>query len=226
MPLNSLGLMELSPMINRIQAGGEIPTLMTSKMMLHMLPMGVAIGFTRIDSSLCRTCLPVPGNMLKVHQAVQWIWTCSAQICNRNHEAQREVRGRTLIRMALFWTTNPEGTVNTARAFLFNMDPTVLPYSPAAIVRADHLLGLQCKAASTTCKRAYWTQNSALCHMFWNLPYPLGWANIRTKDMIDMDKAGFKVEASNPKFGKTVLWQCCYLEGEYNCDKKLCQCWL
>ena len=36
-----------------------------------------------------------------------------------------------------------------------------------------------------------------------------------------MDEAGFKIESTNPSFGKMVSWLQCYLEGEYNRDKKV-----
>ena len=39
--------------------------------------------------------------------------------------------------------------------------------------------------------------------------------------MVDMDQAGMKTEASNPRYGKTVSWQRCHFEGSYNRDKKL-----
>ena len=58
-------------------------------------------------------------------------------------------------------------------------------------------------------------------HVFWNHNYPLGRADVQTQDMIDVDEAGFKIESTNPSFGKTVSWLRCYLEGEYNRDKKV-----
>ena len=37
-----------------------------------------------------------------------------------------------------------------------------------------------------------------------------------------MDEAGFKIESTNPHYGKTVsLWMRCYLEGKFNRDRKL-----
>ncbi len=48
---------------------------------------------------------------------------------------------------------------------------------------------------------------------------------MRTQDMINVDEAGFKIETTNPRFGKTVLWLLCYLEGEYNRDKKVNFLW-
>ena len=44
---------------------------------------------------------------------------------------------------------------------------------------------------------------------------------MRTQDMIDLDEAGFKIESTNPNFGKTVTWMRCYLVGEYNREKKV-----
>ena len=101
------------------------------------------------------------------------------------------------------------------------MDPTILPYSPSQIVRAEHLLDLRMKASSTTCETAHLPINVNKRNRFWNCDYPFGRANIRTIDQIDMDKAGFKIEAANPKFGKTVSWLRCHLEGQYNRDKKV-----
>lgn len=138
-----------------------------------------------------------------------------------NHDAEREVRGQALVRLALFRCVCPAATTDEARAYLFNMDPTVLPYSPSQIDRAEKLLDLRRKAASTTCERAYLPINRQKRQSFWNSNYPVGRANVRTRDMIDMDEAGFKIESTNPKFGKTVSWLRCYLEGEYNRDKKL-----
>ncbi len=44
---------------------------------------------------------------------------------------------------------------------------------------------------------------------------------MRTQDIIDVDEAGFKIESTNPSFGKTVLWLCCYLKREYNRNRKV-----
>ena len=40
--------------------------------------------------------------------------------------------------------------------------------------------------------------------MFWDWTYPNGRADVSTRDMIDMDQAGMKIEALNPRFGKAV----------------------
>jgi len=140
---------------------------------------------------------------------------------NGNHEPFREIRGQALVRLALFRVAHPEAPISHLRAFLFNMDPTIAPYSPSAVVRAEKLLGLRTKAASTTCERAYWAINMHKRAMFWDWNYPHGRANVRTRDMIDMDQAGMKIEATNPHFGKTVSWERCHFDGAYNRDRKL-----
>jgi len=57
--------------------------------------------------------------------------------------------------------------------------------------------------------------------MFWNENYPNDRANVSTRDMIDMDQAGMKIEATNPKYAKGVSWERSHFDGSYNRDKKL-----
>jgi len=87
------------------------------------------------------------------------------------------------------------------------MDPMLgVPFRPAAIFDAEHLLGLRRKALSAMCMRAFLPINKHKSYVFWNHNYPLGRADIQTQDIIDVDKAGFKIESTNPCFGKTGLW--------------------
>ena len=76
-----------------------------------------------------------------------------------NHEAEREVLGQPLVRLALYRVIFPAAPMSHVQAFLFNMDPTVAPYFQPQIARAERLLGLRMKAASHTCYRAYWAIN-------------------------------------------------------------------
>ena len=138
-----------------------------------------------------------------------------------NHEATREVLGQALVRLALYRVVHPEAPMSHVRAFLFNMNPTMAPFCPAVIVRAEQLLDLRMKRSSTTCERAYWQLNLHKRDMFWDWTYPNGRVDVSTRDMIDMDQAGMKIEASNPRFGKAVSWQRCHLDGSYNRDRKL-----
>ncbi len=74
------------------------------------------------------------------------------------------------------------------------MDPVGVPFRPAAVVLAEHLLGLRRKASSMTCQRAFLPLNMYKRHIFWNHNYPLGRADAQTQDMIDVDEAGCKYE--------------------------------
>jgi hypothetical protein len=89
------------------------------------------------------------------------------------------------------------GTIAEACAFLLNIDLTVSPFPPSKIGRAEHLLDLRRKSASTACKRAYWETNLYKREMIWTWNNPFGRADVNTSKMIDMDKCGLKIEASN-----------------------------
>lgn len=138
-----------------------------------------------------------------------------------NHEATREIEGEAWPRLALYRRLHPEATIDMVRAFLFNMDPTIAPYCPSAIVKAEFFLNLKNKRSSTTCERAFWPINLHKRDLFWTANYPLGRADIRTQDMIDIDECGMKIEATNPRFGKCVSWERCWIQGAYNRDRKL-----
>ena len=84
---------------------------------------------------------------------------CQPKAATGNHEAEREVLGQALVRLALYRVVHPEAPISHARAFLFNIDPTVAPFCPSDVVGAEQLLGLRMKASSTTCERAYWAIN-------------------------------------------------------------------
>ena len=85
-----------------------------------------------------------------------------------NHEAKRVVRGQSLVYLATFLLVNPAASIDKARAYLHNMDPAGVPFRPAAVVQAEHLLGLRRKASSTTCQRAFLPLNRYKRHVFWN----------------------------------------------------------
>ena len=142
---------------------------------------------------------------------MQYINTESPVIGNpnlrQNHEAERELMGQALVRHALHRVVRPEALTAHVRTLLFNVDLAVSPNSPCAIVCADQVLRLRIKAPSTTCKRTYLVINMNKRHQFWHFNYPHGRDDVSTRDMLDMDQAGMKLEGSNKKFGKTVLWE-------------------
>jgi hypothetical protein len=117
------------------------------------------------------------------------------------------VRGQLLVYLVLFCAVNPSASIDKARAFLYNVDPMVgVPFHPAAVAEAEHLLGLRRRVPPTTYKRAFLPLNKHKRFIFWNQNYPLSQADVWTQDMIDIDEARIKIEHTNPNFGKTVLW--------------------
>ena len=51
-----------------------------------------------------------------------------------NHEAERLVTGQSLVNLALFRMVLSAATIDEARAYLFNMDPTLgVLFRPAAV---------------------------------------------------------------------------------------------
>ena len=85
-----------------------------------------------------------------------------------NHEAKRVVRGQSLVYLATFLLVNPAASIDKARAYLHNMDPAGVPFRPAAVGQAEHLLGLRRKASSMMCQRAFLPLNRYKRHVFWN----------------------------------------------------------
>jgi len=80
----------------------------------------------------------------------------NAKAATGNHLAERDVLGQPLVRLVLLYRlVHPETSIAHVQAYLFNMDPTIPPYSASAIIRAEKLLDLRRKASSTTCERAY-----------------------------------------------------------------------
>ena len=114
-----------------------------------------------------------------------------------------------------------KGNYQSYQGLSFQYGPDCIAIFSIAGCTCGTTLGLRMKAASTTFERVYLPINLRKRHMFWNRDYPFGRANIRTRDKIDMDQAGFKIEATNPSFGKTVSWLRCDDKGQYNHDRKV-----
>jgi hypothetical protein len=70
-----------------------------------------------------------------------------------NHEATREIEGEAWPRLALYRRLHPEATIDMVQAFLFNMDPTIAPYCPSAIVKAEFILNVKNKPNQSTQER-------------------------------------------------------------------------
>jgi hypothetical protein len=123
--------------------------------------------------------------------------------CTGFHHAEREVEGTDLEQLALYRSIILKATLSECRAYLYN-NPTKDPYSNLQVHRAEKLLGLKQKAASTTTDLAFLPQNMTLQEYYWTELYPLGMRGVSIADIINIDEAGFFLEHSNQKFGKTI----------------------
>ena len=63
-------------------------------------------------------------------------------------------------------------------------------------------IGLTRKTGSTTAYQPFLPINKQKRWMFWNLPYPLGIADIRRQDMIDLDECGIELSTADRSIGK------------------------
>ena len=115
------------------------------------------------------------------------------------------LRGHDLILLALYRVAHPKAQIAEINAFLYRAnfgDPTFCFYSPSQISRAEDILDLRQKRASTTAYQAFLEVNLMWRWRYFNLPYPLGIADIRRQDMIDCDEAGIFLETVNRNNGK------------------------
>lgn len=138
-----------------------------------------------------------------------------------NKYSRREILGEQLERLALYRACIPKATLAECRAHLYNMDPTIDPFSNSQVYRAEVLLGLKRKSASTTADMAFTPTNLQKRHNYWNMPPPLGMLGVQTRDILDIDEAGFFLESQNRKYGKTISALRCSQEGVYGRGKKL-----
>ncbi len=156
-----------------------------------------------------------------------WIQTYHAtgdiclMIATGNRHAEREISGLVLEWLALYRAVLPKATLAECRAFLFNMDPTQPPYSNSQVHRAEKLLDLKRKAASTTADFATLPINMLKRELYWTMPPPLGMVGVAVADIIDIDEAGFFLESSNRNFGKTVSCLRCSQNGVYGRGEKV-----
>jgi hypothetical protein len=134
---------------------------------------------------------------------VRWIqiFNQTGDICplhrTGNHHAEMEVEGRDLEQLALYRSVISKATLSECRAYLYNIDPTKDPYSNLQVHRAEKLLGLKRKAASTTADLAFLPQNMNLQEYYWTELPPLGMRGVPIADIINIDEAGFFLEYSD-----------------------------
>ena len=115
------------------------------------------------------------------------------------------LRGSDLVLLALYRVVHPNAQHAEINAFLYRCNfgnPFFRFYSHSQISRAEDILNLKGKRGSTTAYQAFLPVNVMKRWRFFNLPYPLGIADIRREDMIDVDEAGIFLESSARRNGK------------------------
>ena len=126
--------------------------------------------------------------------------------CERNGNTTASIlRGHDLVLLSLYRVIHPKAQHAEINAFLYRCnfgDPTFRFYSHSQLSRAESTLGLKAKRSSTTAYQAFLPINIMKRWRFWNLPYPLGIADIRRDDIIEVDEAGIFLETANRESGK------------------------
>ena len=147
------------------------------------------------------------------------------QSCRRNGNVTAAVlRGHDLLLLALYRVIqHPKATHAEINAFLYRAnfsDPAFRFYSHSQLSRAEKVLKMTRKKGSTIAYQAFLPVNIMKRWRFWNLPYPLGIADIRRQDMIDIDETGIFLETADRASGKAFVGGRVESGGPYSKTKK------
>ena len=116
----------------------------------------------------------------------------------------RKILCPTLNKLALYYIVVPKAIQVEWPTYLYNLNPTVDPYSNSQLHFTVELLGLTRKTASTTAKQAYTAANLTKRNFYLSKPPPIGVASVETRDIIDLNKAGYKTRRPTP-----ISWGVC-----------------
>lgn len=125
--------------------------------------------------------------------------------CRTGNRFARRLRGQDLIYLALFRIFLPKASAAEVNAFLYNMNlgnREFSFYSPSQITKAEQMIGLSRKRGSTTAYQAFLPINMQKRWNYWNLPYPLGMADVQRSKIIDLDECGIFLDTGKRKYGK------------------------
>jgi hypothetical protein len=129
------------------------------------------------------------------------------------------LRGPELVLLATFVQMYPKAQTCKKVAFLWNAFGRNMPvprfYVASQITRAEQMLGISRKCSSTTARQAFTATNILRRHHFWHSNHPLGIADIKAEDMIDIDEAKLILEQSNRRHGKCAIERRCRETGNY-----------
>jgi hypothetical protein len=119
-----------------------------------------------------------------------------------NSFSTHEVHGQDLVNLAMYWMVHPKAYIDKVHANVHNCNPVNPPYSQSQIYCVELRLGLFWKAASTTSNLADSPVNLFKRHEYWSQAFPDGVAGESTRDLIDIDESGYRLNSQNRSFGK------------------------
>ncbi len=123
----------------------------------------------------------------------------------RNKFAQWEIHGDDLFHLVLCQIAFTKAIGVEVRAFIYNHNPNLeKEHSLSQHCRVEKRLGLTMKVGSTKSNKAYKPMNLLKQEDYWFSNYPLGIATINTDDIINTDKARFKLTSQDCKNGKAT----------------------
>lgn len=131
------------------------------------------------------------------------------------------LRGHASYLLMLYRVAFPKAQLSQVNAFLFNALGRQRFFHPSQISKAEQRLGLSRKRGSTTAKQAMLPRNIAIRYTYWNMPYPFGIANIRRRDLIDIDESGIFLETADMKIGKALFGRRVKEIGNYGHGKRI-----
>jgi len=129
-----------------------------------------------------------------------------------------------LFLLALYRLAYPKAMASEINAFLYNANYGSLEfrfYSAPQITYAEQRIGLTRKTGSTTAYQALLPINKQKRWMFWNLPFPLGIADILRRDLIDLDECGIELSTADRSIGKSYIGRRIKQSGLYSKSDKL-----
>jgi len=131
--------------------------------------------------------------------------------------------GRNLVLLALYRVLFPKARAAEVNAALYRFNygnPFFSFFSKSQISEAEARLGLTLKRGSTTAYQAFFPVNLRKRWVYWNMPYPMGVADIRKSCMIDLDECGVYLEHLEQHTGKLYVGVCVSAEGPYSRSKE------
>ena len=135
------------------------------------------------------------------------------------------LRGFSSFLLVLYRMAFPKCNQAEMQAFLWNawgrhQNPPRF-FSNSQISKCEDRMGLSRKRGSTTAKQANLPVNLMRRHAFWTMPYPLGIADCRAEDMIDVDEAGITQDDAGRRYGKSFIGVRVREAGNYGHGKNL-----